>query len=323
MTALPMRLECRRTEAARFLGGVFAAGRRAPTMRRFPTLEPLERSLTAADDSPKPALRLLCVVAALLLSACTGVEDKRIRELLNETGFGGRAEGVATVENYVAGGDAVVFFLDTGVVSQPGYEQLALLMTPQAVGIDGTIHVPYVGNVMVLGLTERELEDLVQEQLQPLFKLPLGRITARIVNRGKYFYAFGEAVREGRLAMVSGDMTVFEAIALVQPTQLANLGRIRLVRPDAQNPLTVVVNFREMVLTGNTTFNIPIQNNDILYIPPTFFGTLTRFVEKLLAPLAVVTRALFGITQAESSYDYLFGNSNTTRFLGRPFYFGF
>ena len=254
----------------------------------------------------KPIQTLCVAVFVALLSSCTAIEEKRIRELLNEKGFGTRAQGIAPLENYISGGDAVVFFLDPTVLVQPGFEQLALLATPQQIGIDGTIHIPYVGNVMILGLTERELEDLVTEQLRGLFTEPL-ELTARIINTGKAYYVFGESVRKGRMPMTKGDLTILEAISTVGTTVLANTGRINLIRPDAQNPMVMEINFREMVLTGNTTFNVLLQDNDVIYIPPTALGTVTRFVQKLLQPLNVVTRALFAVSRAELSYDRAFG----------------
>ncbi len=271
--------------------------------------------------SPLPhGFRGLVAFLLLLLASCTGVEEKRIRELLNEKGFGTRAQGIATVENYVSGGDAVVFFLDPGQVIQPGMEQLAALTQAQAVGIDGTIHVPYVGNVPALGLTEPELEDLVGEQLQALYSQPI-RLTARIVNQGKAFYVFGEAIAKGRLPMVKGDLTVLEAVATVGVTSLANIGRVHVIRPDAQNPLVMEINFREMVLTGNTTYNVLLQDNDIIYIPPTFFGTLTRFIQKMLEPVSAIVNAMFGFASLQSTYDYLVGNTEFFYGYYRPYGF--
>lgn len=260
-------------------------------------------------------LSSLWIAVAMVVTSCGGVEQKRIRELLVEKGFGTRAQGVATLENYVAGGDAVVFFLEPSQVVQPGLEQLATLLQPQTVGIDGTIHIPYVGRVPILGLTERQLEELVREQLGAIYTTPIS-LTARIVNSGKAFYVFGESVAKGRVPMSKADLTLFEAIALVGTTRLANLGRVQLIRPDAQNPLVVEVNFREMVLTGLTTYNIALQDNDILYIPPTFFGMITRFIQKLLEPVNVVVQALFGIAQVRSSYDFLIENEGGGLFFG-------
>jgi protein involved in polysaccharide export with SLBB domain len=258
----------------------------------------------------------LAAVALLLLAACSGVEEKRIRQLLNERGFGTRAQGVATLENFVAAGDQIVFFLEPSILLQPGYEQLALLARPQAVGIDGTILLPYVGPVPVLGLTERELQVLVEDQLQGFFNIEI-QLQARIVGFGKAIYAFGETLQKGRLAMPRGDLTIFEFVSIARWTPLANLGRVKLVRPDAENPLVMTVNFREMVQTGNMAWNVQLQNDDIVYIPPTFFGAITRFLQKLLEPIGAVVSTIFGVARVRRSYDYLVNDDL------RLFFFGF
>ncbi len=239
--------------------------------------------------------------------ACTSVEEKRIRELLNEKGFGTRAQGNATFENYVTGGDLVTFLIDPTVYLTPGAEQLALLQAPQPVSIDGTILIPYIGPVQVLGLTERQLTALVRSQLEALVTFEVD-VQARVLNAGKAYYAFGEFVAKGRIPMLKGDITALEAFATLGATTFANVGRMRVVKPDAENPLVIEVNIREMVMTGNTTWNIPIYDNDILYLPPTFFGAVARFLERMLAPFAIAVNILFGAASVRASYDIVTGN---------------
>lgn len=244
------------------------------------------------------------MLVALLLAACAGVEEKRVRQLLVEKGFGTVAQGVAAQEDYIGAGDGVIFYFDPALALTPGMERLALLATPQTPGLDGTIWVPYVGPVKVLGMTARELGTLLSEQLQAQFK-PEILIECRVISAGKGFYAFGETMARGWQPFLKPDFTVMEAIARLGTTDFANLGRVRLVRPDAQNPLVVVINFREMVLTGNTTYNLTLQENDILYVPATFFGTVARFMAKLLQPLGLMVNAVFGFASVRSAYEYL------------------
>lgn len=246
----------------------------------------------------------LCAFLALL-SSCTSVEQSRIRQLLHEKGFGTRAQGVATAENYVAGGDQVQFVLDPNIYLQPGLEQLYLLAQPQAVGIDGTIFVPYIGSVYVLGMKEQELGAMVAQRLGGRMNMALS-LQSRIISTGKGFYMFGEVERAARyVPMSQGDITLLDVMAKAPITDLANLGRVKVIKPDAQDPLVVVVNVREIIETGNTTFNLRIDNQDIIYIPPTFLGHIARFVEKLLQPIGAVTRAAFGFATIRSTYDYL------------------
>lgn len=251
---------------------------------------------------------LFTLLLAVLFAACASGEEKRIRELLHEKGFGTRAQGQAVKENYITGGDAVQFLLDPMLYLTAGAEQLSLLAAPQAISIDGTILIPYLGPVYVLGMTERELATLVNTQLQGFFNFEVA-VQCRILNLGKAFYAFGEVLQKGRLPMIKGDITVLEAIATIGTSPLANLGRVRVVKPDAENPLVVVVNIREMILTGNTKWNLRLDDNDILYVPPTILGAFARFAEKLLQPLGVAVSALFAWTSLRYSYDVLSGDA--------------
>ena len=281
-------------------------------------------SAARQTGNPEPAraqglFRWLALAAlAPLLIGCTTVEDQRIRQYLHEKGFGTRAEGVASAENYVMGGDQVQFIIDPNVYLQPGFEQLYILSAPQPVQIDGTIFVPYVGPVFVLGLKEQELASLVALQLEAIRSHPV-QLQARIVSTGKGFYMFGEVDRSARfIPMTNGDLTLLDVMARAPVTDLANMGRIKVIKPDAQNPLAMVVNVREIVETGYTTFNLRIENQDIIYVPPTFFGHISRFLEKLLQPIAAVSQVAFGASFARSSIDYLlYDEADSLLFRGR------
>ncbi|MBK8977564.1 MAG: polysaccharide biosynthesis/export family protein [Planctomycetes bacterium] len=267
-----------------------------------------------ADQCSRALALLAAAFVALLAVGCTSVEDARIRQLLHEKGFGTRAEGVATAENYVGGGDLVQFIVDPDVYQLPGQEQLYILANAQPVGLDGTIFVPYIGSVYVLGLTEQSLSNMVSQLLAGIFTAPI-QVQARIISRGKGFYMFGEVTQAARFVpLTKADMTLLEVIARAPITDLANMGRVKVIKPDAQNPLVVVVNVREMIETGNTTYNLRIDDNDIIYIPPTFLGHIARFLEKLLQPLNRVVGSALGIATIRSTYDYLF--------LGEPTFFG-
>jgi hypothetical protein len=253
----------------------------------------------------------------LLAAACGSYEEKRVRELMNEKGFGSRAEGNATVENYVAGGDVVMFLMTPPAYTDAAMERLLLLMQPQRVTIDGKILIPYVGPVDVLGKTEAELASLVKNLLRPVFNFEID-LQARIQVDNKNIYAFGEVGRKGviPIALLGGsDVTLIKAVSLIQWTQLANLGRVYLIRPDAEHPLVVEVNFHEMITTGYMQRNFRIRENDIIYIPPTFLGMIARILERLFAPLAVATRALWGVANIRMAYDYAYGGGGNPIFL--------
>ena len=263
------------------------------------------------DPNPSPCRlsgRIAWLLLALLLTltSCGGFEDKRINELKHEKGFGSRADGDATRENYLGGFDTVSFIVPPAVLLQPGAEQLAALATPQPVAIDGTIFVPLVGPIHALGKTEAELAALVRTQLRLVLQFDVD-LQARVQGQ-KFFYAIGETEAKGPIPMTA-DMTLIDALFRARWTPLANLGRVYLIRPDAEHPLVIDVNLRDMLTTGYTAANYRVREHDILYVPPTFLGFIGRFFERLLQPVALAVRTMLGAAQISLAYDLLSGNS--------------
>jgi protein involved in polysaccharide export with SLBB domain len=259
----------------------------------------------------------LCVLALACLCSCGSYEDKRIRELLNEKGFGSRAHGDAGRENYIGGQDFIQFLIPPQTLQAPGNERLAELAVAggQPVAIDGTIFVPYVGPVYALGHTEAEIAELVRAQLRTVL-VPDIDLQARIIISQKIYYAFGEVSRKG-IQQLPTDFTLQDALFTVGWTNLANLGRVYLIRPDAEHPLVIDINFRELLMTGNTTPNFLIHERDSIYVPPTFLGTVARLLQRLLEPLSLAVRTVIGAAQVESSYRILSGENVNNPFLFR------
>jgi protein involved in polysaccharide export with SLBB domain len=267
-----------------------------------------------SDATPFPRwLRALCLLAVACLCACGSFEDKRIRELLQEKGFGSRASGDATRENYIGGRDQIQFLVSPLALTNPALPRLAELTVPQPVAIDGTIFVPYVGPVYVLGKTEAEAAALVSAQLRAVgISEDLG-IQARMRVSEKWFYAVGETRRKGPVVM-QPDLTVWDAMFTVGWTPLANLGRVYLIRPDAEHPLVVDLNFREMITTGLTISNLPMRERDVIYVPPTFLGVLARLLERLLQPIGIAVQAALGLADIQWAFDVLSGDASYYRY---------
>lgn len=264
-------------------------------------------------------LRALVALAVGALAACGSFEDKRIRELMPEKGFGARAAGDAAAENYIGGRDLIQFLLPPTALQQPAYARLAELTTPQPVAIDGTIFVPYVGPVAVLGKTEAEAAALVNSQLRAAGVAQDFEIQARIVQvsslSSKWFYAYGEVANKGPI-LIETDLTFFDAMNAAGWTPLANLGRVYLVKPDAEHPLIIDINFREMMTTGLMAMNVPIRERDIIIVPPTFLGLLARLLQRFLEPIGLAVQTILGIAQTQYAYDVVTGDApNNTIFF--------
>lgn len=240
---------------------------------------------------------LLVVSLAPLTSACSSLEDKRVFQVLNRSGFGHRYHGDATEENYAAVGDLVL-------VTDPLNAEF-LTTPPQTVDIDGTIEMPEIGSVHVAGLTEGEIAALLTGLYRPYFDDM--RISVRIKTQSKWFFVFGEVAKEGRHALGavgSGDVTVLEAAMLAGPNKvISNLSRVKLIRGDPVDPLIIVVDLERLMRTGDTTYNIRIRENDILIVPPTLIGAVGNALTQLVYPVTQVVGTLVSLLSAATYYQ--------------------
>lgn len=231
---------------------------------------------------PSSRLRYLVVVLLALCSACSTQPDKRILQLLNTSGFGKSYTGNAEEENYITIGDTLVV-TDTYQPTDLGANE--------RVGIDGTVLLPVVGAVNVAGMTRTEIEAFLMDKYSPYYDLL--DIKVRIVSTsGKYYFIFGEVQGEGR-QVLPGDLTIWEAVmAAVPDDETANLGRVRLIRADPRDPLIVHVDIGDLIEHGDSTYNIKIQELDIIYVPPTMLAQVGYFINTLLFPVKMVLGGL-------------------------------
>jgi protein involved in polysaccharide export with SLBB domain len=238
-------------------------------------------------------MRFILAAGLLLLAACNNAPDKRILQYLNTDGFGNRYTGNAEEENWVAIGDSLT-------VTDAFNEELSNINA--TVDIDGTILLPELGSVAVAGLTRTEIEALLMEKYSSYFESL--DIRVKIVTHGKKYFIFGEVNDQGAQPF-PGDLTIFEAVTKAQPNKhTANLGRVRLIRADPRDPFIQTINIGDLIETGDSTFNVHVQERDIIYVPPTMLAEVGYFLDTLLYPIELV---ISGITNALFATNYLHG----------------
>jgi protein involved in polysaccharide export with SLBB domain len=237
-------------------------------------------------------------------------------------GLGRRARGDMQVENYAAFGDSLLITLDPAMAGYALQDpQLGLLSAPQTVAVDGTIFLPVIGRLAVHGLTETQIESLIKHRLANYYEIEVN-LSVRIVNNpvSKTIFVYGESQNKGAISLFmfrqGSDVTMLDVISRIGPTPLANLGRVRLVRPDPRNPLIMEVNIREIIQTGISTYNVKIKEDDIVYIPPTFLGSVTRFVERLVYPFQSLFGTAFQIMNLAWTYDWMMGDNEGFGYRG-------
>jgi len=234
-------------------------------------------------------------------SAClaTVSPDKRIVQYLNSYGWGKAYTGNFFEESYATIGDRVKY-LDRAHPRE--------IAGTQVVQPDGTITVQEIGTVHVAGLTRSEIEAFLSERVS-LYYTDNADINVIIQANPKKYFILGEVSREGEQSL-SGELNVFDAILKARPLKSsANLGRIRLIRADPVDPLVIPINFSDM-LRGDSTYNVSILENDIIYVPPTLLAQFAYFLDGLLFPVKQVIKGLgsafFVSNRNNGSYTTLF-----------------
>jgi len=225
-------------------------------------------------------LQRTVLLGLCLLTACNSYPDKRLLQYLNTDGFGKRYTGNAEEENYVTIGDTVT-------INDSINEELDEVRGK--VDIDGTLQLPELGAVQVAGLTRTEIEALLREKYSPIYDEVDPMVS--ISTTGKKYFIYGEVAAEGE-KQFGGDLTVFEAVRGADPLlSSANLGRVRLIRPDPKDPLIIYVDIED-IMSGDSTFNVKVRELDIIYVPPTIIAQFGYFLENLVFPIKQVISGL-------------------------------
>ncbi|MAF65765.1 MAG: hypothetical protein CMJ84_08920 [Planctomycetes bacterium] len=247
-----------------------------PTVASPPALP-----LRGAGSSLAGTWRALACAGLAFLCACSSYPDKRLLQYLNTDGFGKRYTGNAEEENYITIGDTLQIF-DSYHSKELGADVV--------VDIDGTVLLVELGAVQVAGMTRTEIEALLMEKYSPYFDLL--DVKVRINAKGKNYFVFGEVNGEGEKPF-KGDLTLFEAVMPIYKSDSANLGRVQLIRADPRDPRIITADLTDM-FRGDSTFNVHVQELDIIYVPPTMLAQLGYFIDTLLFPVRQVLQGLGG-----------------------------
>ena len=150
-----------------------------------------------------------------------------------------------------------------------------VVMASARIGADGQMEFPGLGKIPVHGQSPTQLHEALRERYNEVYGH--SELNVSISKPQDRFYVYGEVARPGRYPLERG-LTVLEGTINAGPDEsYADLSRVRLVRGSKEKEYTTTLNIRA-IGRGNTSFNIALENGDILYVPPTMFG-------KVVAPI--------------------------------------
>jgi len=185
----------------------------------------------------------------------------------------------------------------------------------QLIRPDGKISFEDIGEIEAAGRTPEQLANILRGKVLELYKLEGDKpVDIRIITyQSKKYYVLGQVTRPGP-QVYSGRDTVFSALAFTQPTPLAWLERIQVIRPSRDENVKAKifeVNFDRMAAHGEQSKDVLLQEGDVIYVPPTILAAAALKIEEFIRPLG---RALSGA--------YMVERAGTGGYSGRGYYGG-
>lgn len=144
--------------------------------------------------------------------------------------------------------------------------QEMLYFTSYSVDQYGNIRIPYVGDVNVLGYTEREVLDKIQTEFEAYFKNN-DDIFITVKLAGIRFTVLGEVVRPGTIVAFQNQINIVEAIANAGDIPITgNRKNVTVFRKSIDGTQRFKVNLTD--INSFEADNFFIQPNDIVYVEP-------------------------------------------------------
>ena len=235
-------------------------------------------------------MKYVCFLANILLLTVTGCfssHPKNIEAFLKPN------EAVVSADKYVLQPPDEI---EVHCASIP-----EINMQRQRIRPDGKVSFENVGELMAAGKTAMELEADMRQKVSGLYNL-VGEepIEVRIIAfRSKSYYVLGQVLSPGP-KLYTGRDSVMSALSEAQPTPLAWLERIQVIRPSSDKAVKAKifeVNFDRMSAHGELDKNILLQEGDVIYVPPTVLAALAMKIEEFIRPIA---RAFAGVNVVQS-----------------------
>ena len=146
------------------------------------------------------------------------------------------------------------------------FNEQNLYFTSYTVDRQGNIRIPYVGDVNVLGYTEKEVREKVESELKKFFKDTTG-IFVTVKLAGIRFTVLGEVTNPGTLVLFQNQVNVVEAIANAGDIPVTgNRRNVTIIRKNIDGTQKFKVDLTNIAAFDSESFYI--QSNDIVYVEP-------------------------------------------------------
>lgn len=267
---------------------------------RFPYQERFDQELTVAGDGNVRCLLLGRLRAAGLTAG--DLEDQLRR---------GYARYIRDPELTVVveAANVKIEELKKAITTAPRGQSRLIPIKP-----DGTIDLPYVGEVQVAGKTVHEVKTILDE-LYVANDLQAVEVTVQILHfASRKVYVMGEVLRPGLIDTAS-PLTLMQAVAQAGgPTVRADKSKILLVRREfLPVPQAIVFDMQSLLSSWKPSpdgrvpdgsrfrYDMYLADGDIIYVPPTALARRTDWIDQ------VFTRGIRAVLPYSANLGLNFG----------------
>jgi len=130
----------------------------------------------------------------------------------------------------------------------------------------GNIRIPYLGDVNVLGYTEKEVREKIETELVKYFKKPES-IFVTVKLAGISFVVSGEVGSPGTINLAQNQVTIIDAISNAGDiTEVGNREKVSIIRKTLDGVSRYEVDFTKIEIFESENFYL--KPNDVIYVPP-------------------------------------------------------
>lgn len=151
---------------------------------------------------------------------------------------------------------------------------------------DGRITLPRMGDVLVVGMTPTQLDELITERYSEIIRGPNVTVIVREIG-AEVVYVLGEVNDPGGYPLSPYGTSVMGAVALAQGFKpSAKLNSVIVIRKNIQGvPVASRVNLTRAVGGGSIEDDPMLEGNEIVYVPATFIAQVNTFLDQFFTKL--------------------------------------
>ncbi len=159
-----------------------------------------------------------------------------------------------------------MFKTSAGNSSSSANQGQNLYFTGYSVDRHGNIRIPYLGDVNVLGYTEKEVREKIEIELGKFFKNPeLNFVTVKLA--GINFVVTGEVGSPGSINLAQNQVSIIDAISNAgEITPFGNRTAVTIIRKTIDGVKKYKLDYTKIEIFDSENFYL--QPNDIVYVAP-------------------------------------------------------